>query len=574
MNDDLRQRARDWIDGDPDAETRAAGEALLASGDAAAIAEAFGAHLEFGTAGLRGELGPGPNRMNRAVVRRTTAGLAAYLERHAPDARERGVVIGYDGRHGSREFARDAARVLAHRGFAAWIFPHVVPTPVLAYAVRNLGTSAGIMVTASHNPPRDNGYKVYWGNGAQIIPPHDVGIAAAIAGIGPARAIPLAPDDHPAIQVAPARLLTEYEDAVLALRVHHDTGVRVVYTPMHGVGRDVARAVLHRAGHTDLHVVPQQAEPDPDFPTVRFPNPEEPGALDLALALAREVGADLLVANDPDADRLAVAVPDGRGGWRALDGNQIGVLIAEDLLAHGPQGAERLVATTIVSSRLLSRIAAAHGVHYGETLTGFKWIANLGLAEEARGRRFVMGYEEALGSTSGGVVRDKDGISAALLFCDLAAWCKARGETVLDRLAALHRRHGLHLTRQRSVTLRGAEGADRIRGIIARLRADPPRDVAGVGVATVGDYQTGAALDLATGARTPIDLPRSDVLAFDLADGGRILARPSGTEPKIKFYFEVREPIAEGEALESAEARARAALDRLEAAFVDRALGK
>jgi phosphomannomutase len=317
--------------------------------------------------------------------------------------------------------------------------------------------------------------------------------------------------------------------------------------------------------------VPEQADPDPDFPTVKFPNPEEPGALDLALALARAVDADLLIANDPDGDRLAVAIPVGQGGWRALDGNQVGALLAEDLLAHGTGGPERLVATTIVSSRLLSRIAAAHGVGYGETLTGFKWIANLALARPDR--RFVMGYEEALGYTVGDVVRDKDGLSAAQAFCDLAAWCKARGEAVRDRLAALYRQHGLHLTRQKSVTLPGAEGAGRIRAIMAGLRAAPPQEMGGVAVARLTDYREGTARELAGGAAAAIDLPRSDVLAFDLAGGGRVLARPSGTEPKIKFYFEVREPVAAGEALETAEARARLVLDRIEAAFVARAVG-
>jgi phosphomannomutase len=571
MSTDLRSFVRRWIDEDPDPVTRAAGEALLAAGDERALADHFGARLEFGTAGLRGELGPGPNRMNRAIVRRVTAGLAEYLLTHVRDAAARGVVIGFDGRHGSRPFAEDAAAVLAGRGLVVHLFDEVVPTPFLAHTVGHLGAAAGVMVTASHNPPRDNGYKVFWENGAQIVPPHDAGIAAAVDAVGALAGVPVPGRPHANVRPVPDGAEAAYLAEVAALRVHRETGVRVVYTPMHGVGRRLCEKVLRAAGHTDLHVVPEQADPDPDFPTVKFPNPEEPGALDLALALARAVDADLLIANDPDGDRLAVAIPDGQGGWRALDGNQVGALLAEDLLAHGTGGPERLVATTIVSSRLLSRIAAAHGVGYGETLTGFKWIANLALARPDR--RFVMGYEEALGYTVGDVVRDKDGLSAAQAFCDLAAWCKARGEAVRDRLAALYRQHGLHLTRQKSVTLPGAEGAGRIRAIMAGLRAAPPQEMGGVAVARLTDYREGTARELAGGAAAAIDLPRSDVLAFDLAGGGRVLARPSGTEPKIKFYFEVREPVAAGEALETAEARARLVLDRIEAAFVARAVG-
>lgn len=577
MNEPLHEAARRWIDADPDPVTRSAGQAVLDSGDEAALAEHFGAHLTFGTAGLRGALGPGPNRMNRAVVRRASAGFGQYLLRTVPDARARGVVVGFDGRHGSRTFAEDTAAVLGGLGLPVYLYENVVPTPQLAHAVRFLGCAGGVMVTASHNPPQDNGYKVYWGDGAQIVPPQDEGISACIEAVGPAREI--AVPALSALRVAgtlkpvPDAVLTRYLDEVAAARVWDGpTDLRIVYTAMHGVGRALVERVLRGHGYEDLHLVAAQADPDPDFPTVRFPNPEEPGALDLALALAREVGADLLIANDPDADRLAVAVPDGRGGYQALTGDQVGVLLADELLRYGPaDDRPRLVATTIVSSSMLSRVAAAHGAAYAEALTGFKWLAHLALRHEAGGGRFVMGYEEALGYSVGSIVRDKDGVSAALVFADLAARCRREGRSVLDRLVELYRTHGFHLNVQRSVKLPGLTGAERIKAAMSALRSDPPGTLAGARVLRLRDLLTGEALDLASGARSPIDLPRSDVLAFDLEDGGRVLARPSGTEPKIKFYFEVRSPLGADEPLAAAAERARARVEALATDLLDRA---
>ncbi len=329
---------------------------------------------------------------------------------------------------------------------------------------------------------------------------------------------------------------------------------------MHGVGKRLLEQVLLPAGHTDLHLVAEQAEPDGRFPTVKFPNPEEPGALDLSLALAAQVGADVVIANDPDADRLALAVPRPDGTWRPLTGNEVGCLLAEDLLTHGPQEANRLVATTVVSSALLSRIAAAHGAAYAETLTGFKWIANAALRHEAGGGRFVMGYEEALGYSAGPVVRDKDGVSAALLLCDLAAFEKARGRTLLDALESLARRYGLYVSGQKSMTLPGADGARQIREMMADLRKNPPTDFAGTAVVE--------SRDLAIPTRP--DLPAADVLAWSLDGGGRVLARPSGTEPKIKFYFEAREPVSPDESTADATGRARARLTAFTAALTTR----
>lgn len=572
---DLDAAIRRWLAADPDPLTRAAGEKLLAENDRAVLSAHFGARLEFGTAGLRAELGPGPNRMNRAMVRWATAGVVAHLLVAVPDAKRRGVVVGFDGRHGSRPFAKEAAAVLAGAGVRVMLYDDTVPTPQLGHAVRWLDAAGGIMVTASHNPPRDNGYKVFWADGAQIVPPHDEAISAAIDALGGPEAVtpPSFAEARKTGLVGPVPLAAEaaYVDEVLAERVYRGpTEVRIVYTAMHGVARRMIEAVLDRAGHTDRHLVAEQADPDPDFPTVAFPNPEEKGALDLALARARATDADVVIANDPDGDRLAAAVPDGRGGWRALTGNEVGVLLADELLRFGPKRAGRLVATTIVSTGMLARIAAAYGVGYVETLTGFKWIAAEALRCDAAGGRFVFGFEEALGYSIGPVVRDKDGVSAALVFCDLVARCKQAGQSVLDRLASLYRVHGLHATRQQSLTLPGAEGAKRILRIMAALRQHPPTALGGTPVARVRDLLAGEARVVATGEVSPIRLPASDVLAFDLEDGSRVLARPSGTEPKIKLYFEVRAPLAEGVALTVAEADAVARLDTLRADLLAR----
>jgi phosphomannomutase len=561
---DALTAARAWLAEDPDPETATELRALIdrcGAEDAAArllLDDAFAAPLEFGTAGLRGILGAGPNRMNRVVVRRTTAGLADYLLAQGVDP-ALGVVIGHDARKNSRVFAEDAARVLAGRGVAVKLAPGPWPTPVTGWL--SAGAAAGIMITASHNPPEYNGYKVYWSNGAQIVPPHDTGIAAAIAALGPLADIAFPELDRARaigrVVDLDARVLDDYVAAIQALRTtpHPRTELVVAYTPLHGVGAAAVEAGFAAAGTGPLHVVASQREPDPAFPTVAFPNPEEKGAMDAVLALAAEVNAELVLANDPDADRLCVAVPDGAGGYRVLTGDQTGALLADYLLETTHDG-RRLVATTIVSSQLLSHLAAAYGADYRETLTGFKWIGNAALAWSRAGGetpgRFIMGYEEALGYTVGELVRDKDGVSAALIYADLAAWNRARGRTVLEHLADVYRRVGLFVTEQVSWTLPGAVGLAQIRAAMARFRAAPPRELAGIAVEQV--------VDLAAGAD---GLPKSDVLVFRLVGGQRVIMRPSGTEPKLKSYYEVRVPVAEGEALEAARTRGLAALARL-----------
>lgn len=524
--------ARAWRDEDPDPETRDEVSALLAAIDGgsdsaspAAVAELrdrFATRLEFGTAGLRGEMGAGPNRMNRAVVVRTTAGLAAYLADQG--LQSAAVLVGYDARHRSDAFATDAASVLAAAGHPVWLADRPLPTPLVAFGVRHLGCCAGIQVTASHNPPRDNGYKVYLGDGAQIVPPADAEISARIDGVGPLTSVTRAPADDPRVTRIGDELVEAYVAGAVAEALHSpaDRDVRVAYTPLHGVGRDVLVAAFERAGFATPRVVAAQAEPDPDFPTVAFPNPEEPGALDLAIALARADGADLVIANDPDADRLAVAVPDRTGSWRALSGDEIGILLADWLLSHG-EGPDRLVATTIVSSSMLGRLATARGVAYEETLTGFKWIVRPALARPEL--TFVYGYEEALGSCVGTMVRDKDGITAALAFAELVAVEKARGRSVIDRLDDLARELGVHATGQRSVMIPGADGLARMRSLVDHLAQQPPSALGGRPVTDVDDLRLGGRL------------PPTDGVVLR-ADGVRLIVRPSGTEPKLKCYAE------------------------------------
>jgi len=555
----LREAAERWLAEDPDPATRGELRGLLDRGDRAALEDRFSGSLRFGTAGLRGLVGAGPNRMNRAVVIRATAGLARYLLENVPDARTRGVVVGCDGRHLSPEARVDVVEVLAGHGIRARAFRDFAPTPLVAFAVSHLHAAAGVMVTASHNPAAYNGYKVYWGNGAQIIPPHDGGIAAAIDAVGPLPAIPRLPER----QATAAGLREELgEETILAYLEKVQTlsrrgpsrKVRIAYTPMHGVGGDLALRALSRFGFDDVHVVTEQMAPDPDFPTVAFPNPEEKGAMDRVLALASRVSADLVLANDPDADRLAVSVPRGDGTWHALSGNEIGMLLASWLLEPPPDG-ELLAITTIVSTPMLAAMCARLGVRCEEVLTGFKWIANRAMDLEAReGFRFVLGFEEALGYSVGTICRDKDGISAAAVFAELAA-----SGDVLARLEDLFRRFGLYVSGQSGFTAVGAAGQDAIRATMERLRASPPRAIGGRVVLAVRDYLA-RQRTTADGASTPLDLPPSDVLAFDLEGGSRAIARPSGTEPKIKFYFDVCELVSRDEAVDSARARAVAAL--------------
>ncbi|MFI9589459.1 phospho-sugar mutase [Nonomuraea sp. NPDC052265] len=530
MDADLLRRARQWLAQDPDPDTRAELSGLLEDDDLPALRERFQAKLEFGTAGLRGELGAGPNRMNRVTVMRAAAGLAGVL---GPGKH---VVIGYDARHKSDVFARDTAAVLTGAGLHVSLLARPLPTPVLAFAVRHLGADAGVTVTASHNPPRDNGYKVYWGDGSQIVPPVDREISAAIDAVGRVDQLPL--DGPGTLTELGEDIVDDYIDAVTALPLGEARELRVAYTPLHGVGSGTLTGAFLAAGFETPMAVEEQRNPDPDFPTVAFPNPEEPGAMDLAVALAAKLGSDLVLANDPDADRCAVGVPLPDGTCRMLTGDEVGGLLAEHVITHTT--GDRLVATTIVSSTLLSKIAQAHGVRYGETLTGFKWIIKAG-------QGLVFGYEEAIGysvgSDAGLPVHDKDGIGAALTVAAVAAAAKRDGRTLLDLLDDQAVRYGLHATSQ--LGFRVAD-LSLISGAMDRLRAAPPT--------RLGDHAVEAVDDLSRGDG---GLPPTEGLRFHLSDGGRVVVRPSGTEPKLKCYLEVVVPVTG----EVPQARASAARD-------------
>ena len=532
LTEDLRRRAEAWLADDPDDADRAELSALLAAaaaGEGAAagdLADRFSGALEFGTAGLRGALGAGEHRMNRAVVQRAAAGLGAWLTGRLDRPR---VVIGLDARHRSREFADDSAAVLTAAGCEVLLLPRPLPTPVLAFAVRHLAADAGVMVTASHNPARDNGYKVYLGGragdetgrGVQIVPPVDAEIAAEIARVGLLADLPRAQGGW---TVLDEDVLVAYLTAVTAATAPREPATgrrpRLAVTALHGVGGGVLLEALRRNGFEDVHVVAEQFAPDPDFPTVAFPNPEEPGALDRALALAAEVGADLVLAVDPDADRCCVAVP-GPEGWRVLTGDELGAVLGDRLAADGA-----VLACSVVSSQLLAEVARAHGARFSPALTGFKWIARVpGL---------TFGYEEAIGyCVAPDVVRDKDGISASVLVAGIAHEEARRGRTLLDVLDDLARRHGVHATG--AVSLR-VDDLALIPAAMRRLREAPPRALGGSPVTSVEDLADG------------VDgLPPTDGLRFRTADGARVVVRPSGTEPKLKCYCEVVVAVPAGD---------------------------
>ena len=530
--------ARDWLAQDPDPQTRAELAALIASadaGDAAASADLagrFGTRLAFGTAGLRGALGAGSNRMNRVLVAQAAAGLAAYLRERADDGAAPSVVIGYDGRRNSDVFARDSAEIFAGAGLRAILLPRLLPTPVLAFAVRHLGADAGVMVTASHNPPEDNGYKVYLGGahqGAQIVSPSDAEIAAHIERVATTERVPLLPRST-GYETAPESVVEAYARATAAVAPAPAgaDALRWVYTAMHGVGWETLSRIVEGAGYPAPHPVEAQLHPDASFPTVSFPNPEEPGAMDLALEEARRVRADLVLANDPDADRLAVAVPmDAEGGYRVLSGNEVGLLLgwrAARAARDAGAAAGASLACSLVSSPGLGEIARHYGLDFHETLTGFKWIS--------RAPGIVFGFEEALGYlVNPETVRDKDGISAAVAVLGLAAAARAEGSSLAGMLDELASRFGHFRSGQVSVRVTDLRI---IADVMARLRAQPPSEFGGVGILRADDL-----------LRPTDGMVPGDVLRYTLDDGSRVIVRPSGTEPKLKIYLDVRGDSAE-----------------------------
>lgn len=548
----LIDSARTWIAADPSEADRAELEDLLtkvASGEGDALIDLedrFAGTLEFGTAGLRGEMAAGPNRMNVAVVRRAAAGLVAWLTDKV--ASDPVVVVGFDARYHSNEFARDTAAIVQAAGGRALVMPSALPTPLLAYAVRALGADAGVMVTASHNPPKDNGYKVYLGgrsvedvgNGVQIISPVDAEIAAKIAEAPAANEVPMAEG----WEVLDESIVDEYIADTLAVTPAGPRDLKIVYTAMHGVGNSLVEPLLRLAGFTDVVPVDSQISPDPDFPTVAFPNPEEDGALDEAIATAERVGADIIIASDPDADRCSAAIVTDEG-WRQLSGDEIGSILGEQVASEtAAEGRSGTLASSIVSSQLLEQIATHHGLNYSSTLTGFKWIA--------RAPKIIFGYEEAIGfCVHPELVKDKDGVSAALTIATTAAAAKAQGYSLQDKLDELALRHGVYHTAP--VTVR-VDDLSIMPATMAKVRATPPTELIGIPVAQVDDLAQGSA-----------DLPPTDALRIVTAEGDRVIVRPSGTEPKVKCYLEVIVPVASAEQLPQAKVAAAQRMERFKA---------
>lgn len=512
----LRIEVEKWIAEDPDSDTKDLLQRLLDSENESELRSCFSGFLEFGTAGLRGPLGPGPSRMNRAVVTKTAAGIATYMKRHGMNS----VVIGRDARYGSEDFMRDTAEIMMGAGFTTYILPRPLPTPVLAYAVRNLECDVGIMVTASHNPPQDNGYKVYLGGtvngvryeGSQIISPTDAEISRDISEVASLPTLSRAQGWH----VLDETHVDAYVQATSKLATNPGN-LRVVYSAMHGVGTETLRKVFTHAGFPEPILVSEQADPDPDFPTVAFPNPEEPGAIDLSLKKAAEVSADLVIANDPDADRCAAAIMDETGTWRMLRGDEVGALLGEYMAWKAPNK-NAILANSIVSSSILSKIARHHNLQFTETLTGFKWLAKI--------PDLWFGYEEALGyAVDTKSVNDKDGISAALVLTQLATDLHSENRTLNDLLQEIWQRHGYHGTKQISVRTTSVAQID---AILSRFRDNTPTSIGRFKVSQFDDLEK------------PTDaLPPTNGVRIYLAGNNRVIVRPSGTEPKIKCYIEV-----------------------------------
>lgn len=579
---DYRTQAETWLADDPDPSTRDALRALL--DDGAALQALFQAPLAFGTAGLRGPLGPGPSRMNRRVVAQTTAGLCRYLEGQDAKAKERGLCVARDARHGSEAFFDEVIQVALGAGFTVHAFSEVAPTPLLAFAVQTLEAAGGVVITASHNPKQDNGYKVFLQGGAQLVAPHDRGIAEAANHIERVRSLPrVAQTDgrtHGTLRACDAVMTKRYREGLRRYLGQgggdgDPTAVRIAYSPLHGVAGPLAKQVLQDAGFVDLHVVASQADPNPDFPTLAFPNPEEPGSVDALLSLAAEVNADVALANDPDGDRLAVAVRDAAGQFARLTGNQVGVLLADYALSrHGrsthrsPSDAPPLVCSTIVSSPMLDDIAGVHGARLERTLTGFKWMFARVRELEREGYHLVFGFEDAMGYAATPLVRDKDGLSAAVLMAQLTAACKRDGCSVGDRLQLLFERHGLHESALRSVVLAGPAARQTLANRMQSFRTAPPTTLGGASVISVSDYLSG--IRRAGQQQTALALPASNVLVLELTDGRRVCIRPSGTEPKLKLYFDIRTLPKAGETRAATRDRAKKRMKDLISATLTR----
>ncbi len=559
----MMEQVTRWLEKDPDPRTREELQHLIDEQNIAELEDRFSRRLEFGTAGLRGKVGCGPNRMNRLVIQETATGLGHYLIEQIKDAAQRGVVIGYDGRPDSCQFAHDTASVLTSLGIKVYLTHKVAATPIVAFGVKHFNAAAAVVVTASHNPPEYNGFKVYWENGAQIIPPHDSGIAAEIEKAA-TKPVPLMSLDDAEKHGLLVWLKDDYYQTYRStmntnpLLANHTApeSIGVAYTAMHGVGAEMAETLLQDAGFTKVYSVKEQREPDGSFPTVNFPNPEEDGAMDMVIALAKANNADIACANDPDADRFAVAARKPDGEYQMLTGDQVGSLFGYYLL-NKTDASKQLVGNTIVSSTLLSKIARSMGAEYYQTLTGFKWLTNIAMQKQTTEKQFLFAYEEALGYTVGNKVWDKDGLSALVAFAQLTAELKSQGKTVWDQLEAIYRQHGMYVNAQHSTALDPKDPP-----VGDKLRAAQPTMIAGRSVEVLEDLKA-LTRTYADGKTESIDLPASDVLIYHLSGGARVIVRPSGTEPKLKCYYEVVEPFDPAESFAEAYEKADLAMDLL-----------
>ena len=552
-----------WL-AQPELDTAVAEELHGIAGDDAAITDRFYRDLEFGTGGLRGVLGAGTNRMNLYTVRKATQGLADYL--NATDLPKK-IAIAHDSRNNGELFTREAARVLAANGITACVYPRLEPTPTLSWAVRYLGCGAGVCITASHNPPDYNGYKVYWEDGAQFTPPHDKGVTEEVLAITDLSTVKTMSEEDALAsglyEVIGENVDDKYIKALMKQVKHQDSidrvgkDLKIVYTPLHGTGNIPARRVLKELGFENVYVVPEQELPDGEFPTVSYPNPESEEAFELALKLAKEKDADLVLATDPDADRLGVYVKDSNGEYQVLTGNMSGCLLADYTIGQiqardGKLPEDGALISTIVSTNMAAAIAKSYGIRFIEVLTGFKYIGQQILGFEHSGKgTYLFGFEESYGCLIGTHARDKDAIVATMALCEAAAFYKEQGKTLWDAMIDMYEKYGYYKDSIKSITLAGKEGLEKIASILEQLRNDPPTEIAGYKVLSARDYKADTIKDLATGEVKPTGLPSSNVLYYDLEDDAWLCVRPSGTEPKIKFYYGVK-----GTSMEDADKKA------------------
>lgn len=547
MDVNILSKVEQWLDGGFDAETVAAVRKLQQE-NPEELTDAFYRSLEFGTGGLRGVMGPGTNRMNKYTVGMATQGFANYLKKSFTG--EIRMAIAHDSRNNSRFFAEVTANVMAANGIKVFLFESLRPTPELSFAIRHLKCQAGVVLTASHNPREYNGYKAYWNDGAQLVPPHDKNViqeVEKISGIGEVKwtgweeNITLIGKDIDEAYLQMLKGLSVYPEVVAA---QHD--LKIVYTPIHGTGITLVPEILKRFGFTNVHIVEEQAQPDGNFPTVVYPNPEESEAMSIGLKKAAALDADILLGTDPDSDRVGIAVKDHTGKWILLNGNQTAVLlfnyIIEARKSKGLTQPNDYICKTVVTSDLIDVFAANNNIRCYNTLTGFKWIADLIRRKEAE-ENFICGGEESYGYMIGDNVRDKDAIASVAMICEMAAYAKNQGKSLFEQLIDIYLQYGFYKESLISITKKGMKGAEEIAAMMTAYRQQPPSTINGSPLVKIFDYQLQHVTTLATGEKTPIDLPKSNVLQFLLADGSRISARPSGTEPKIKFYFSVHEPL-------------------------------